>query len=241
MCAYATIQEFRSFTGLTSADIDDAALQEFLDEASIAIRADGYVKFVREPITPAIAPSGEKRYYLPRKYLADGNLDGKTDKDDLQVFEYDAYDIVDISDQVASWNDLGQYFTLNDGYPTSGRSICVTYYAAADRIEALADFLKKAAMYYSASLALQKLGIRKFKKGITSMSVDGLSLSRSPESIAMLKDMVSGAKNAPPGQASTKPEGYWKFISYIKPVVFIRTKVGGAIAPETMQIGRAFY
>ena len=239
--AYATIQDFRDFTGITTTDIPDNIVQEFIDEANIAIRADGYVKFVREPVTPTITPSGEKRYYLPKKYLADGNLDGNIDKSDLQVFEYDAYDIVDISAQIDKWDETGQYFTLNDGYPTAGRAVCVTYYAAADTLTAISDFLKKATMYYAASLSLQKLGIKKFKKGIVGMSVEGLSLTRSPEAVNVFNEMISGDKNAPPGQANVKPQGYWKYINYIKPAVFVKAKIGGAIAPETIQIGRAFY
>lgn len=118
------------------------------------------------------------RYYLTFRFLADSNLSGTVNKDDLIVYEYNNEVKVDITEQVNEVETDRSFFKLADGYPTEERSVMVTYRYAKYPIEEILNDLKAfvtagvAKMIFSMPKASEIFG------GISNWSVNGVSIGK---------------------------------------------------------------
>jgi len=195
--AYISLAEFRLRTGITGSDIPDSELTTFLNRAANKIRDECYIMRRRENISKTTIDSTE-RYYFTHMYIADDNLDGTINKNDLEVLERDADGTVenDITDHVASLNQYDGYFTLDSGYPTNDDyGIYVTYRWTRYPLAEVESDLEELNLCIAMEWIIRKQMTDAFKRGITSQSVSGLTINRSPDTFKALLEYYEKRRN----------------------------------------------
>jgi len=200
---WVTEQEFRDLTGFTTVEVSSSEISTFFLLSEKQIKVDGF-RFRR----------GERankdsygRYFVNRIYFADGNLDNSVDVTDIRVWEYDYTTMDDISAQVDTIDVRRGFFTLKDGYPTSGKTVMADYHYASRPLEEIKDQLKLASLFYASYLVLKKIRNNNTKSGIVSYSIGDMSISKS--------------QNDFDKQINEELGKYRAQIDYIKPVLLV--------------------
>ncbi len=192
--AYITISKFRQDSTFSTAEISDTIITDFINRGARTLRDECYILRRREYIGKTTV-DGEDRYYFSHQYLADDNLDGTVNKDDIKVEEINSDGTIenDITAQVASIDLIDGYFTLNSGYPTSGANIYVTYrwtrYPITD--SQVTSELEELNYCYAMEYAIRYQMTRAFKRGVSSQSTSGFSINRDYNTFKdLMKDQI---------------------------------------------------
>lgn len=195
--AYISLAEFRLRTGITGSDVSDSVLTGYLNRAANKIKDKSYIFRRRNRIDKTTIDS-EERYYFDYFFIADSNLDGVVDKNDLEVLERnnDGTTENDITAQVNTLNQYDGYFTLNDGYPTStDYAIYVTYRWTRKPLAEVTEDMEELNLCIAMEWIVRRQMTDAFKRGISSQSVPGLTINRSPDIFKeMLKEYTSRTK-----------------------------------------------
>jgi len=216
---WATISDVRMQSDFSNeTGYPDEKIKYALQQAYNSIVIDGFAWRRGDIMNKQTAcDNGETRYYFNQKFIADGNKDGVVDINDLTVWEFDCSTDYDITDQVLILNVLKGYIVLKDGYPTNNRSIKADYYFAKRPHAEIAGYLKEASVASAISRMMTQEQQLITKKGVTSYSTDGVSVSKSIGDYRQVIDDWSSR--------------YKRYIWQIKPLYVRGVKVGGYEQP----------
>lgn len=188
---YISIEDFRARTGITSTDINDIDLAVIIEQATQKIKNECYLMRRRELLSSLTDSNGVKRYYFSHNYLADGNLDGEIDYNDLEVIERNSDGTIEnnITNQVNTIDIYNGYFTLNSGYPSNDSyNIICTYFYTRFPLDEVTYELEELCESLTMTYFVKRAITNSYKRGIKNISVPGLSISREADSF---KEMLS--------------------------------------------------
>jgi len=177
---YATVNDFRIWTGLQENELSDTLVQDFLDRADNQIKRDAFVYNREEPISP-----DTNGYYRPvLKYFADANADGSVTAEDIEVREYNSTlnvtSTVD-SSNITAVDSYNNYFTLNNSSYTASNQIRVNYWILNRPNEELIEELKEMSISWAAHEAFKLIKTKRLKSGIVSFNLGKLSVTRTED------------------------------------------------------------
>ena len=233
---YGTLAGWRTYSGIPIADISDSDGNTFLNQSIHQIIREASVLIVEELVTKE-AQTGyyfpSYRYFFDADFASNGAIaspDATITVADIIVYEYDSTNLllVDISNQIASINSLNNYFSLNSGYPTAGRSVYVTYRFGARRLNEMlgtSSIAQEAVYEFTTILALKKLRTIRLKKGISGWTAAGESVTKDENQYNMM--------------LQNHLDRYSSLINRLKPMYIRAMKTFGGKRPDRLMLGGA--
>ena len=184
---YATVAQFRTWTGLQANELSDAEVQVYLTNADRQIKRDAFI-YVREE---AVSRDSNNYYFPQLKYFADQNADGSVTAADIELREYQpTYDTTSAisSTNVTAIDSYNNYFTLNNSSYTSSSQIRINYWIARKPNSEITNELEEMSISWAAHEAFRFIKTKRLKGGIVSFSLGKLNVTRTEQDYELMVD-----------------------------------------------------
>jgi len=165
---YATVDEVRQFTNISTTDIDDTQLATLIEFASAQVNGDINI-YREEEIISYINDHKQNKidgvnstYWMDMYPIGDANNDFHVTTADIEVFQYDANTDPTTKTKltVTYVNPATGEFRISTA-PASDMKLTVTYYTCNRRVDLPDRLVKLATIYLTASFGYGKLNIGK--------------------------------------------------------------------------------
>jgi len=186
MTGYISKIDFLSQTGFDESVIGTDNINLALDMAFDKIRQTLFVKKVYE------FTSQDERFKIETP-LADYNGDNSIDKNDINIYELDETDYTetDRNLNILSFNPKYGYIIMDALYPTDNRKLIIESYVSRFENEQMQPYLKRLMVLLASEYLFNTIPISKLQEGISSWSLNGVSVSFDQNSIDTIKEQIT--------------------------------------------------
>ena len=180
--AYATYEEWEQEYGFDETDLSEDEFGTLMKKAMFELRRQAFLQIREE----RLIIRSDKKAFLPRKWVADANMDQSITKDDILVYRLQTDGLtleeVDTAD-INSIDAFNNYIEFDAGY-TPTKQHYVTYYACnVELSQGLANEFKRAVMLHVLIEMFKRLQRTRNVDGVISWSAQGKTVTRDEDQV----------------------------------------------------------